>query len=73
MGRGTYNVEIVGRTDPRGAEYFWIGGSRPTDTSQKGTDFEAVANCKVSVTPLHRDKTNLDALDLLQSREIQLG
>lgn len=73
MGRGRYEVEIVGRTDPRGGEYFWIGGSRPTNTSQKGTDFEAIADSKVSITPLLRDKTNLDALDLLQSREIQLG
>ena len=72
MGRGAYNVDIVERKDPRGTEYYWIGGSRPTERSEAGSDFEAVDRGVVSVTPLHRDYTNQTALELLKQRDFSM-
>jgi 5'-nucleotidase len=66
MGRRHYEDEIVRREDPRGRLYFWIGGSEPRHVIESGTDFEAIEQRKVSITPLHRDLTNHGALATLR-------
>jgi 5'-nucleotidase len=65
MGRRDYQDEIIRRTDPRGGVYYWIGGAEPSHVKAPGTDFEAIDQTKVSVTPLHRDVTNQGALAAL--------
>jgi 5'-nucleotidase len=72
MGRRDYGDEIIRRTDPRGTDYYWIGGSAPGYVEERGTDFEAIENKRVSVTPLHRDVTNYAALEALQGRGLAL-
>ena len=62
MGRGAYRAEIIEREDPRGVAYYWIGGTKPEDVATPGSDFEAVANQQVSITPLSRDLTCDSAL-----------
>ena len=69
MGRRDYQDEIVRREDPRGATYYWIGGAEPSHVMEPGTDFEAIDQRKVSVTPLHRDLTHHAAIPLLQTVE----
>jgi 5'-nucleotidase len=44
-------------TDPRGRPVYWIGGVAPGLDAGPGTDFDAVANGCVSVTPLQIDLT----------------
>ena len=68
MGRRDYQDEIVHRHDPRGKVYYWIGGSEPSHIAEPGTDFEAIENGMVSITPLHRDLTNYSALERLKTR-----
>lgn len=58
MGRRDYHDEIVRREDPRGGIYYWIGGDEPSHVMESGTDFEAISQGKVSITPLHRDVTH---------------
>ncbi len=58
MGRRNYQDEIVRREDPRGGTYYWIGGAEPDHVIESGTDFEAIENKKISITPLHRDLTH---------------
>lgn len=70
LGRTHYNDEIVKRTDPRGADYYWIGGDTPTQVPEAGTDCEAVDSGRVSVTPIRRDLTDLDALEALEKSGI---
>ncbi len=72
MGRRNYKDEIVERVDPRGGTYYWIGGAEPTHVTESGTDFEAIENKKVSVTPLHRDLTNHAALHHFYDPKIEL-
>lgn len=65
MGRRIYEEEVLERMDPRGVAYYWIGGAAQDHPFETGTDLEAVANGKVSITPLKRDYTHHDALHLL--------
>lgn len=58
MGRRHYEDEIVKRADPRGKTYYWIGGAAPAHHHEAGTDFDAIRQNRVSVTPLRRDMTD---------------
>lgn len=73
MGRRDYQDEIIRRVDPRGAAYYWIGGAAPSHIAEPGTDFEAIEHQRISVTPLHRDMTNHEALAILRDHGITLG
>lgn len=49
--------------DPRGNPIFWIGPAGPEADAGPGTDFYAVNNNRVSITPLKMDLTNHHALE----------
>ncbi|HDP34331.1 MAG TPA: 5'/3'-nucleotidase SurE [Candidatus Hydrogenedentes bacterium] len=66
MGRRNYQDEIITRHDPRGGVYYWIGGAQPDHYVTEGSDFQAIASGKVSITPLHRDLTAYDVLQQLR-------
>lgn len=53
--------------DPRGKPYYWIGEVREGFRAEGGTDFEAVDEGYVSVTPMRSDLTNHSAIELLES------
>lgn len=52
-------------TDPRGSTMYWIGPAGPEADAGDGTDFHAVKNGYVSVTPLQIDMTRHDFMDSL--------
>ena len=58
LGRRVYSDSISRARDPSGREYFWIGGGAVSWAADEGTDFHAVEEGFVSVTPLHLDLTN---------------
>ena len=53
--------------DPRGKLYYWIGEIRDGFRADGGTDFEAIDEGFVSVTPMRSDLTNHAAIQLLES------
>ncbi|MDQ3061750.1 MAG: 5'/3'-nucleotidase SurE [Acidobacteriota bacterium] len=53
--------------DPRGKLYYWIGEERTGFHAEGGTDFEAVDEGYVSVTPMRSDLTNHKAIEILQN------
>jgi len=55
LGRRTYENDVVFRTDPRGGEYLWIGGSNAVHHDAPGSDTEAYDAGVVGVTPLGLD------------------
>jgi 5'-nucleotidase len=57
MGKRVYQDELVRRLDPRGTPYYWIGGPPPSGVAEKGTDFHAVVNKRIAVTPIQLDLT----------------
>ncbi|MGQ0541398.1 MAG: 5'/3'-nucleotidase SurE [Blastocatellia bacterium] len=55
--------------DPRGKLYYWIGEVREGFRADGGTDFEAVDEGYVSVTPMRSDLTNYAVMEGLKSWE----
>lgn len=55
--------------DPRGKAYYWISEERIGFHAEGGTDFEAIDEGFVSVTPMRSDLTNHQAIDLLKKWE----
>ena len=60
---------ISEHTDPRGKLYYWIGEVREGFRAEGGTDFEAVDEGYVSVTPMKSDLTNHSALEGMKNWE----
>lgn len=54
---------IIRDKDPRGVPIYWIGKVGAKCDAGPGTDFHAVANNWVSVTPIQVDLTRHEALD----------
>lgn len=73
QGKRSYNELIVEKMDPRGRTYYWIGGGEPTWELLGGTDYEAVTEGKISITPLHLDLTNYAAAQALRGWEALLA
>jgi len=56
---------VIRGTTPRGDTVYWVGAAGPAQEAGEGTDFYAVENNKVSVTPLQLDLTHSAQLDML--------
>lgn len=71
MGRRVYAERMEQREDPWGQTYWWQGGAVVLPDPQPGTDFEAVRDGYVSVTPVTLDWTDqptFESLDRALSR-----
>lgn len=66
QGLRVYRDALDVRSDPRGRPYYWIGGESPTGVNEPGTDFGALAEGYVSITPLQLDLTSYKAMDVLK-------
>lgn len=58
QGKRFYGDAVVEKVDPRGKKYYWIGGDVLKWEGGKDTDFEAIADNFISITPVHLDMTN---------------
>jgi 5'-nucleotidase len=63
LGQRRYANSITRANDPSGREYFWIGGGVASWKGAGDSDFQAIEDGYVSVTPLHLDLTNYDLLE----------
>ena len=57
---------VVRGLDPKGKEVFWVGPAGAEQDAGPGTDFHAIANGYVSITPLQTDLTRHSMLDDLR-------
>jgi 5'-nucleotidase len=71
QGKRVYEGAVIQNQDPRGRDYFWIGAGELGFQNLKGTDFHAVNNGYVSVTPLHLDLTNYAAIERLRQWQLE--
>jgi 5'-nucleotidase len=62
LGRRLYRDAVVEKKDPRGKTYYWIGGEMPTWGDEEGSDFNAVDEKMISITPIHLDLTDYRAI-----------
>lgn len=72
LGRRRYSDSITRAKDPSGREYFWIGGGSSEWSGPPDSDFRAVQEGYVSVTPLHLDLTNYPLLEEVRGWELDL-
>lgn len=61
-------VSIVDGIDPRGKQYYWIGEQEVSWKQDPGSDYEAIAEGMVSITPLRTDMTDYHTLDDIRNR-----
>jgi 5'-nucleotidase len=63
QGRWVHNGNaVIEKVDPRGKKYYWIGEGSLIFDQRGDTDFEAVTNSFISITPLHLDLTNYSSI-----------
>lgn len=73
LSRRQYKNPVIEKVDPRGLYYYWIAGERISLQRQKPSDFDAVSKRMVSITPLHLDMTQYQALKTLRAWESVLN
>ena len=72
LGRRRFSDSLTRAKDPSGREYYWIGGGTMSWTGDSSSDFQAVEEGYVSVTPLHLDLTNYKLLEEIRGWELVL-
>ena len=72
LGKRIYRDVIVEKTDPRGKLYYWIGGEEPTWEHDEASDFTAVEEGYVSVTPLTFELTDYKGIVNLEALGVTL-
>ncbi len=72
LGKRRYSDSLTRAQDPSGREYFWIGGGSLSWKGGVDSDFRAIDEGYVSVTPLHLDLTNYRLLEEVRGWELAL-
>src|SRR5438105_228427 len=70
LGSRIFHEEIATMKDPWGREVYWIGGGRVTWSGGADSDFQAVKDGYISVTPLHVDLTNYKLLEVVRNWDL---
>ncbi len=58
LGRRVYSDSLTPMQDPWGRQIYWIGGGSIAWTGEADSDFRAVQEGYISITPLHLDLTH---------------
>ncbi|MDH3272678.1 MAG: 5'/3'-nucleotidase SurE [Gemmatimonadota bacterium] len=72
LGRRRYADSITRADDPSGREYFWIGGGVVHWRGPEDSDFQAIADGYISITPLHLDLTNYGLIEEIRAWDLTL-
>ncbi len=67
QGRRTHATSVVEKLDPRRQPYFWIEEGENHWEPHDRSDYAAVVNGWISVTPLHPDLTDYAALSAVEA------
>jgi 5'-nucleotidase len=67
LGRRHKAEPVIKSTNPRGETVYWVGAAGDAADAGEGTDFHAVANDFVSVTPLQIDLTQYAQIDAVRN------
>jgi 5'-nucleotidase len=66
LGHRHKSEPVIRQTDPRGRTIYWVGPAGSEQDAGPGTDFHAVRNGYVSVTPIQVDLTRYDCLETVR-------
>jgi len=72
LGYRLYGNDAHKHIDPRGEEYYWIGLHPLAFKEEKGTDFDAIKNGYVSITPIKLDMTSYETLKAIKNKEFSI-
>jgi len=72
LGKRRYSDSLTKAVDPSGREYYWIGGGEVSWTGAEDSDFTAIREGYISVTPLHLDLTNYKLLEEIRGWRLSL-
>lgn len=72
QGTRIYRDKLELRPDSNGQPSYWIAGDAPTGIAEPGTDFWALANDHVSITPLQLDLTAGDQIPDIEGWALKL-
>jgi 5'-nucleotidase len=67
LGRRHKAEPVIKSNNPRGETVYWVGAAGDVADAGEGTDFHAVANDFVSVTPLQIDLTQYAQIDAVRN------
>ena len=70
LGTRVYRDSLIQKVDPRGRAYYWIGGQEPVWEAAEGTDFHAVSEGWISITPMALDLTDHRAMVTMASWDL---
>jgi 5'-nucleotidase len=68
LGTRMYTDTYEKRVDPRGGVYYWLAGEVIETDNAADSDVEAIRNNMVSISPVHYNLTDFEALTDLQAR-----
>ncbi len=74
LGKRIYRDELVEETDgdgPAGRKRYHIYGDDPSYHEEPGTDFHALSERRISVTPIHFALTNLAGMEIIRSWNVE--
>ncbi|MEK6748237.1 MAG: 5'/3'-nucleotidase SurE [Pseudomonadota bacterium] len=72
LGRRHRAEPVIKSEDPRGQPIYWVGPAGPEQDAGPGTDFHAVRNGQVSVTPIQIDLTRYTAMETVANWLVHL-
>ncbi len=69
LSKKKYHEGIVERKDPWNRPYYWLGATTPDWECEEGTDYWAIKNNFISITPISLDITAYEHLETIKSYE----
>jgi 5'-nucleotidase len=66
LGSRVFSESLMDTKDPWGRRMYWIGGGQIAWSGREDSDFIAVRDGYISVTPLHVDLTNYGLLEVVR-------
>lgn len=70
QGKRIYLDKLIINKDPKGRDYYWIGGEHPTGEGDVTTDIGAIREGYISVTPLYLDLSSASAIEELKKWDL---
>jgi len=66
-----FKDKFIKRVDPRGRDYYWMDGEFEGEIEDENSDYGAVKNNYISMTPIHYDMTDYKTIDYFKSWDIK--
>jgi 5'/3'-nucleotidase len=71
LGKRIYRDRLDVESDDEGRRRYRIYGVDPSYHDEPGTDFRAIAEQRISITPIHLDLTSADGLEEVAAWDLE--